>query len=92
MAYHRAVDMQVPIGCGEVAVFPGDIVVGDADGVTVIPRHLAADIAQAGKAQERREAFLLGLIDQGAPLWGTYPPDEATLARFADWEASHGDD
>lgn len=90
MAYHRAADMQVPIGCGDVAVFPGDIVVGDADGVTVIPRHLAAEIAEAGEAQERREAYLLGLIDQGAPLWGTYPPDDATLARFADWEASRG--
>lgn len=88
MAYHRAVDMQRPIGCAEVAVYPGDIVVGDADGVTVIPRQLAAEIAKAAHAQEQREEFLLGLIDQGAPLWGTYPPNDETLARYAEWEAS----
>jgi regulator of RNase E activity RraA len=47
LARHHAVDLEVPVGCGGVAVYPGDIVVGDADGVVVIPRHLAAEIADA---------------------------------------------
>ncbi|MBJ3776283.1 ribonuclease activity regulator RraA [Acuticoccus mangrovi] len=85
-AFHRAVAMQEPIGCADVAVYPGDIVVGDADGVTVIPRHLAEEIAEAGVEQELREKFLFTKIDAGAPLWGTYPADEATLAEFEAWK------
>lgn len=86
-AFHRAVAMQQPIGCAEVAVYPGDIVVGDADGVTVIPRHLVAEVAEDAFEQELREAFLFTKIDAGAPLWGTYPPNEATLAEFERWKA-----
>ena len=90
-AFHRAVAMQEPIGCAEVATYPGDIVVGDADGVTVIPRHLAAEVAEDAFEQELREAFLFTKIDAGAPLWGTYPADEATLAEFERWKAEgHG--
>lgn len=85
MAHHRAVDMQLPIGCAGVAVYPGDIVVGDADGVTVIPRHLAAEVAEAGYSQEQREEYQMQLIDAGAPLWGVYPANEETLARYAEW-------
>ena len=89
-AYHRAVDMQLPIGCAEVAVCPGDIVVGDADGVTVIPRQLAAEVAEAACEQELREKFLFGKIDAGEPLWGNYPAGEATLAEFEVWKKAGG--
>jgi regulator of RNase E activity RraA len=89
-AYHRAVDMQLPIGCAEVAVYPGDIVVGDADGVTVIPRPLAAEVAEAACEQELREKFLFGKIDAGEPLWGNYPAGEATLAEFEVWKKAGG--
>lgn len=89
-AYHRAVDMQLPIGCAEVAVYPGDIVVGDADGVTVIPRQLAAEVAEAAYEQELREKFLFTKIDGGAPLWGNYPAGEATLAEFETWKKAGG--
>src|SRR5690606_29191386 len=44
LAFHHTAALQVPIGCAGVAVYPGDIVVGDGDGVTVIPRHLATEI------------------------------------------------
>lgn len=86
-AFHRAIDMQLPIGCAGVAVYPGDIVVGDADGVVVIPRQLAVAIAEDAYEQERREEFLFLKIDAGAPLWGTYPPNEATLREYAEWRA-----
>lgn len=86
-AFHRAADMQLPIGCAGVAVYPGDIIVGDSDGVVVIPRHIAAEVAQDSHEQELREAFLFTKIDAGAPLWGTYPPNEETLREYATWRA-----
>ncbi|MCP1199584.1 ribonuclease activity regulator RraA [Notoacmeibacter sp. MSK16QG-6] len=84
-AYHRAVAMQEPIGCAGVAVYPGDILVGDADGVTVVPRHLAAEIAEDAYEQERREKFLFTKIDAGASLFGTYPAGPETMAEYKDW-------
>ncbi len=86
-AYHRAIDMQQPIGCAGVAVYPGDIVVGDSDGVVVIPRAIAEEMANDSYEQEQREKFLFTKIDAGAPLWGTYPPNEETLKEYAEWRA-----
>ncbi|WP_454859277.1 ribonuclease activity regulator RraA [Rhizobium binxianense] len=86
-AYHRAVDMQRPIGCAGVAVYPGDIVAGDSDGVVVIPRSVAEELANDSYEQELREKFLFTKIDAGAPLWGTYPPNEETLKEYAEWRA-----
>ncbi|MCI2422861.1 ribonuclease activity regulator RraA [Saccharopolyspora sp. K220] len=85
---HHAVDMQLPIACGEVAVYPGDVMVGDRDGVVCIPRHLVDDVAAAAAEQERLEEFVLSKVDSGAPLRGTYPPDEATRAEYQRWVAS----
>ena len=82
LAQHHAVDMNVPIGCAEVPVYPGDVMFGDAEGVVCIPRHLAAEVAEAAAEQERLEAFILREIDGGAPLRGTYPPDADTLERY----------
>lgn len=79
---HHAVDIDLPIGCGGVPVFPGDIVVGDRDGVVVLPAHLAEDVAAAAFQQERLEEFLMSEIRSGRPLTGTYPPNEETLRRF----------
>lgn len=81
-AYHRAADMQLPIGCAGVAVYPGDIVMGDSDGVVVIPRRIAVEVAEDSHVQERREAWLFKRIDSGAALWGTYPPNAETLAEY----------
>ena len=82
LVLHHAVDMQVPIGCGGVPVFPGDILVGDEEGVVVIPRHLATQIARPAAEQEDLERFILGQVQAGAALPGTYPPNEATLATY----------
>src|SRR5579859_2433215 len=79
---HHAVDLQVPIGCAGVAVFPGDILVGDAEGVVVIPRELAAEIAEPAAEQEELERFILERVRAGAALPGTYPPDAATIAAY----------
>ncbi len=68
---------QEPIGCGGVAVFPGDIVVADGDGAVVIPAALAADIAAAGAEQVALEAWIMREVEAGAALPGLYPPDAA---------------
>jgi regulator of RNase E activity RraA len=81
-AYHHAVGLDEPIGCGEVAVFPGDVLVGDGEGVVVIPRHLADEIAPAAAEQERMEAWIVEQVKAGQGIFGLYPPDEATLERY----------
>lgn len=85
LAIHHAVDINVPIGCAGVAVFPGDILVGDEEGVVVIPRHLAAEIAEPAANQEDLERFIQEKVSGGAPLRGTYPPNEQTLAEYRVW-------
>ncbi len=82
LAQHHAVDLDVPIGCAEVAVYPGDIMVGDAEGVVCVPRHLAAEVAEAAAEQEHLERFIQREIEDGRPLRGTYPPDAETRARY----------
>ena len=87
-SFHVA-DLQVPIGCAGVAVYPGDVIVGDADGVIVIPRHIAAEIAEPSVAQERLEAYLHTRVHNGEALWGVYPPNEETLAAYRKWTADN---
>lgn len=88
---HTAVDLDVPIACGGVPVYPGDVMVGDADGVVVIPRHVATEVAHAATEQERLEQFILSEIRAGRPIFEVYPPDEDTLARYRAWlEQDHG--
>ena len=79
---HHAVAIDQPIGCGGVAVYPGDVVVGDGDGVVVLPAPLAAEVAEAAHEQERLEQFIMAEIQAGKPLFGTYPPNAETLARY----------
>jgi regulator of RNase E activity RraA len=90
---HHPVDLQLPIACGGVAVFPGDAIVGDGDGVIVIPRHLTEEAARRAVEQERRERFILSKVQAGAGIVGVYPPDETTLAEFERWkEQSRSDE
>jgi regulator of RNase E activity RraA len=82
---HHATDLNVPIGCGGVAVYPGDVIVGDDEGVVVIPRHLADEVAADAAEQEKLETFVLERIQGGAKLPGTYPPNAETRAAYAEW-------
>ena len=72
------------------AVFPGDVLVGDGEGVVVIPRHLADEIAPAAAEQERIEAWILAEVKAGQGIFGLYPPDEATLERYRNSPAGRG--
>ncbi len=83
---HHSVDMNLPIGCGGVAVYPGDVIVGDVDGIVVIPQHLAEEVAADAAEQESMEEFILLKIEGGAPLRGTYPPNDETRQAFAAWK------
>jgi regulator of RNase E activity RraA len=81
-AGHHAADMNVVVGCGGVAVYPGDIIFGDAEAVVVIPRHLADEIANDAAEMERRERFLYKEIEAGRSIKGVYPPDDETMKRY----------
>ena len=85
LSRHHAVDFNVPIACGGVAVYPGDIIVGDADGVVVIPRHLAEEISREALQMEELERFVIEEIQRGQPLVGTYPPTPEVRARYEQW-------
>lgn len=84
--HHWAADFNVPVGCAEVLVMPGDIMVGDEEGVTCIPRHVAARVADSGLDLEELEIFVLEKMKAGAPLRGTYPPNQAMRAEFEVWK------
>lgn len=81
------VNWQEPIGCGGVAVFPGDFVLVDADGAVLIPAALAEMVAVAGPEQERLEAWIMHEVEAGAKLPGLYPPNAENKARY---EAAKG--
>jgi regulator of RNase E activity RraA len=88
LIHHHAIDLNVPIGCGGVAVYPGDVIVGDEEGVVVIPAHLADEIAADATEQEKLEVFLLERVRNGAALPGTYPPNAETRAAYEEWRKS----
>ena len=90
LIHHHAVDLNVPVGCGGVAVYPGDIVVGDEEGVVIIPAHLAEQVAVDAAEQEKMEQFILERIQGGAALPGTYPPNAQTRAAFEEWRKERG--
>jgi regulator of RNase E activity RraA len=89
LIHHHAIDLNVPIGCGGVAVYPGDVIVGDEEGVVVIPAHLADEVATDAAEQEKLEIFLLERVQNGAALPGTYPPNAATRAAYEEWRKKH---
>ena len=87
---HHAVDLNLPIACGEVAVYPGDILVGDGEGVAVIPRHIADEVAEEAFEQTVFEDFVQEKIEEGRGLFGTYPPSPETREEFKGWRAQKG--
>ena len=82
-----AIGVNETISCGGTLVFPGDIVVGDEDGVVVIPRHLADKVAVSGLEQEQVEAYIKRRVELGEPIAGFYPASERTMAEYREWIA-----
>ena len=91
LTLHQAIDLQVPIGCGDAPVFPGDIVVGDADGCIVIPAGIAGGIADEAVEMTAFEDFVLERVQGGQKTFGLYPPtDGSNLEAFAVWREGKG--
>lgn len=88
---HHAIDMDIPIGCGGVAVYPGDYVVADRDGVVIVPGHLVDEVAHDAVEQERLERYLLGRVKNGEPVIGVYPPRPDVLEDYHQYLATGGD-
>jgi regulator of RNase E activity RraA len=85
LAGHSAADRQITIACGGVSIVPGDIIVGDGDGVAVIPQALATEVARDGLEQERYERFAKLKIQGGRAIAGVYPPSQETRAEYQKW-------
>ncbi|MGY6705359.1 ribonuclease activity regulator RraA [Roseinatronobacter sp.] len=91
LTLHEALDINIPVACGGVAVFPGDVLLGDGDGVMVIPAHLADELATECAEMEVFEDFVLQQVEAGAGVIGLYPPtDESNLSKFAEWRTQTG--
>lgn len=91
LTLHEAIEINVPISCGDAPVFPGDVMLGDGDGVMVIPAHLADEIAEECTGMESYEDFVLEQVQAGAAIIGLYPAtDEANLTKYAAWREKTG--
>lgn len=87
LTLNQALDINVPIGCGDVAVFPGDVVVGDDDGVMVIPAHLADKVADEAKKMESFEKYVTEKVAGGSSIIGLYPlTSEDVKSDFEKWK------
>ncbi len=90
LTLHHAVDMNVPVGCGDAPVFPGDIVVGDGEAVVVLPRHLAEEIAAEALEMTVFEDYVQEQVQKGRSIVGLYPATDAQVqADYAAWRAAN---
>ncbi len=90
LTLHQAIEINVPIGCGDAPVFPGDIVVGDADGVIIVPAEMADEIADEAVEMTAYEDFVIERVRAGQKTLGLYPPtDETNLEAFAAWRKAN---
>ena len=88
---HQALDINVPIGCGDAPVFPGDVVVGDGEGVVIIPAEIADEIADEAVEMTAFEDFVTEKVLEGRSILGLYPPtDEQSKLDFAAWRKARG--
>ena len=86
LTINEALDINVPIGCGDVAVFPGDIIVGDNDSVIVIPAALADEVAAEATEMTAYEDFVLEQVNKGTSIIGLYPCTmDQHKDAFEDW-------
>lgn len=90
LIHHNAVETQVPIACGDVAVYPGDILVGDGEGVVVLPADVAEEIAAEAFEQTAYEDFVIDKLKEGRPIFGLYPASQEARAEFAVWRKTKG--
>jgi len=91
LTLHQAIDINVPIGCGDAPVWPGDVIVGDAEGVIVIPAAIADEIAAEATEMTAFEDFVQEKVMEGRTILGLYPPtEEQSRIDFAAWREARG--
>lgn len=91
LTLHQAYDINVPIGCGDAPVFPGDVLVGDEDGIMVIPAHLVDEVAEEAVGMTAFEDFVMEKVAEGRPIIGLYPAtDDRTMVDFEAWRKEKG--
>ena len=91
LTVHQAMDINVPIGCGDAPVFPGDIIVGDREGVVVIPAHMVEEITAEAVEMTAFEDFVTEEVLKGRPTIGLYPPtQQQSKDDFAVWRKTKG--
>src|SRR5215204_5868371 len=90
LTIHQALDINVPIACGDAPVWPGDVVVGDGEGVVVIPAHIADEIAAEAVEMTAFEDFVTAEVEKGRSILGLYPAtEERTKGDFAAWRKAN---
>jgi regulator of RNase E activity RraA len=91
LTVHQAMDINVPIGCGDAPVFPGDVIVGDREGVVVIPAHMVDEITAEAVEMTAFEDFVTEEVLKGRPTIGLYPPtQQQSKDDFAVWRQARG--
>lgn len=91
LTVHQAIEINCPIGCGDAPVFPGDVVVGDGEGVVVIPVGIVGEIADEAVEMTAFEDFVTEEVNGGRSILGLYPAtDPQTETDFARWRKLKG--
>ena len=91
LTLHQAIDINVPIGCGDAPVFPGDVIVGDADGAIVIPATMAHDVAEEATQMTVYEDFVVDMVAAGHSIVGLYPMTNPAIRNmFETWRKEKG--
>ena len=83
---HHPSEIQAPIACGGVAVVPNDIIVGDGEGIVVVPASMSGKVAEMAIAMEEKEDFLMEKIRTDASIVGVYLPDEKIIEEYEEWK------
>ena len=91
LTQHQALDLNVPIDCGDAPVWPGDVIVGDAEGVVVVPAGIVDEVADEAVEMTAFEDFVAEKVSEGRSILGLYPPTEQTSRDdFAAWRKAKG--
>ena len=86
LTLHQAIDINVPIGCGDVAVWPNDLVVGDQEGVIVIPNKIIEEVSEEVESMTVYEDYVMNKVKAGSTIKGLYPlTDEEQKNKFENW-------
>ena len=92
LTLHQAMETNVPIGCGDVAVWPGDLIVGDQEGVVVVPSNIIKEISDDVKSMTIYEDYVIDKVRNGSSIKGLYPlTDEKAKNDFENWLKTNPD-